>query len=147
MSQEAIIIVLLAIVAIALFMKVVKDNYYNIPFLSYSQGNDSFEGTVRSINKIGPDVFQIAVAQGMENKTDPNLEKGNLISFSVETTRFIHLRGTKNLPTVGMMISAKTTNINYRLNKRSLNWVKDWWVVASIRSAGSYELKKGETGT
>ncbi len=123
---------LLTVAAIIYFVIIVKDNYYRVPLLSFSQGDEEVKGKVTRIKKIAKDVLEVRVEQGAD--VDPSAIAGNVVSMSVSIGHFIHFRLGQKIPAKGELISAKTTNVLHRFTGRSLNWVNSWNSVDSVPS-------------
>ena len=89
------------------------------------------EGMVDSIETLPGGVIQIGLKQS--GTIDPALQQGSMIMTSAYCTSFVHFRTGQPIPQKGMLVRAETTNRLYWLRERSLNWVRSWMPVDSIK--------------
>ena len=106
-----------------------------LPLFSYSQGDQVHEGKISKIEEVAPGVFKADIQQVID--VDPTSETDTIQNISCGVTRFIYFRKIKNLPRVGQLIEAKTTNRNQRFTGCSYNWVNSWSVRETVASGGT----------
>lgn len=106
--------------------------WVDVPLLTKIQTKDQpMEGVVDSIATLPGGVIEIGLKQG--GTIDPSLQEGPMVMTSCSITSFAHFRPGQALPEKGIMVKAETTNRLYHLRERSLNWVRSWVPVDSVK--------------
>ena len=115
----------------ATFVGILTYKWVDVPLLTKVQGDDPMEGVVDSITTLPGGIIEIGLKQG--GTIDSSLQEGSMVMTSCSMTSFAHFRPGQALPEKGMMVKAETTNRLYHLRERSLNWVRSWVPVDSIK--------------